>query len=165
MRCPAKVRNLISPHRASPEPVSPEHAFFTPEPNSLNYPALAAESGVPMQPFTGYVPNRARMNGDDINPNTLQTMRVAFFDGVQLFNGVDGITSKRFGPGQFYVVSDAYPGQTAMVPHGLVKSQMLTPADIAGGPAGRAGNQPDTPGSPGGPVLPSGVPISYNGGC
>lgn len=161
-----RSRNPFTVHRALLEPVAADQAFFVPARAEMDNPAATASYGVSMQPFTGYVTNPARNNGDDINPNTLQTMRVAFFDGVQLYNGVDGITAKRFGPGQFYVLSDAYPGQTAMVPHGLVKNQTLTPSDVAGGPAGMAGGQPTDPGSPGGPVLPAGVTLRYNsGGC
>lgn len=135
--------------------------YVVPPINQLDMPA--AGMGVPIQQFTSYQVNPARLNGDDVNPNTLQTMRYAYDDGVMLYNGVDGITQKRFGPGQFYVLSDAYPGQTAMVPHGYAKNQVLTTSDIQGGPAGRAAAQQSAPGAPGGPVLASS--IVNPGGC
>ena len=137
------------------------NGYVVPPVNEMDAPA--AGMGVPIYLFTGYQVNPARSNGDDINPNNLQTMRHCYNDGVQLYNGVDGITEKRFGPGQFYVLSDAYPNQTAMVPHGYAKSQVLTSSDIQGGPAGRAGNQQSAPGVPGGPVLNGS--IANPGGC
>lgn len=153
----------LSFRRATPALVREDEAYFVPTPGQLDMPRVGA--GVPLTPFAGYQVNTHRMNGEDINPQSLQTMRVAYFDGVQLFNGVDGITSKRFGPGQFYVLSDAYPGQKMMVPHGMPKNQTLTASDIALGPAGAAANQATSPGSPGGPVLPPGASINYRGGC
>lgn len=135
--------------------------YTVPNVNELDMPA--AGMGVPIYQFPGYQVNPARLNGDDVNPNNLQTMRHAYNDGVQLLNGVDGITEKRFGPGQFYVLSDANPNQTAMVPHGYAQSQVLTSSDISGGPTARAAGQESAPGAPGGPILMGS--IANPGGC
>lgn len=135
--------------------------YTVPPVNELDAPDSGA--GVPLYPFTGYQVNPARLNGEDINPNNAQTMRFAYDDGVMLYNGVDGITEKRFGPGQFYVLSDSNPNQTVMTPHGYAQSQVLTSSDIQGGPARRAAMQDSAPGAAGGPVL-SGA-IMNPGGC
>jgi hypothetical protein len=142
--------------------VSPEEAYFVPPSGDLDEPASGM--GVPLHQFGGYLVNPARMNGEDLNPNTLQTMRRAYDDGVQLYNGVDGITEKRFGPGQFYVLSDLYPNQRFTVPSGHQPSQMLTASDIQNGPTGFASGQQATPGVPGGPVFAGGV-LKNPGGC
>lgn len=129
-------------------------------PDGLDGPEEGA--GVPLNAFTGYQVNPARLNGEDINPNTLQTQRVAYWDGVQLRNGVDGTTTLRFGPSQFYVLSDSYPGQANTVPGGKAPGQVLTPSDIAAGPAYHAAGSPQ--------VIPTagvygGGPIYNPGGC
>ena len=141
---------------------NPEAALFIPPPDRLDKPQ--ANLGIPLYPFTGYVPNRARMNASDINPNSWANMHNAYDDGVQLYNGVDGITSKRFGPSQFYVISDAYPGQDFVVPSGHQPKQVLTASDIQNGPARRASLQSSDPGSAGGPVFGGGI-IHNPGGC
>lgn len=141
----------VSRRPREPLPVTRGYTCPAGPPDELDHPEPAA--GVPLYQFGGFEVNPARLNGSDINPNNPQTMRVAYDDGVQLFNGVDGITSKRFGPSQFYVLSDANPGQTQMVPHGKAPSQVLTASDIQRGPAGYAASVPA--------IVPGAV---YNGG-
>lgn len=154
----------IGGHRpAEPELNSdPDDTFFVPPATDLDEPA--GNMGVPLQPFGGYIPNRARLNGEDINPNSVQTMRVCYDDGIQLYNGVDGITEKRFGPSQFYLLSDLYPNQGFLVPGGHQPKQVLTASDIQQGPAALAASQPSAPGRPGGPVFTGGM-IRNPGGC
>jgi hypothetical protein len=144
---------------------TPEGAYFVPDVTELDDPQPGL--GVQLNIFPGYVPNRARLNGEDINPMSLQTMHSCYNDGVQLYNGIDGITQKRFGPGQFYVLSDSVPAdsplQTQMVPHGMAKNQVLTASDIQAGPAGVASVQAAAPATLG-PVYYGGV-LANPGGC
>jgi hypothetical protein len=154
-----KLRSLVYQPVGGHPPVQPvrnsdpDDAYFVPPAGQLDNPV--PNLGVELYPFTGYTTNPARNNGDDYNPYNVQTMRVAYDDGVMLYNGVDGITEKRFGPSQFYVLSDSIPAetQTAMLPHGHVKSQILTSSDIQTGPASNAALQVAAPGKAGGPVL------------